>query len=140
MFILAKHFSNFYSVMSMIKQNNQLDVYRMIADPTRRKILELLREQERPVQSLQSHLPITLGAISQHLQLLHRSGLVSRTRRGKQRIYRLEARNLDEIDPACAGIRHVRGVETRPLRALLKNNFALGGVNSSLVVRRYPHD
>jgi len=82
----------------MIKQNNQLDVYRMIADPTRRKILELLREQERPVQSLQSHLPITLGAISQHLQLLHRSGLVSRTRRGKQRIYRLEARNLDEID------------------------------------------
>lgn len=98
MFILAKHFSNFYSVMSMIKQNNQLDVYRMIADPTRRKILELLREQERPVQSLQSHLPITLGAISQHLQLLHRSGLVSRTRRGKQRIYRLEARNLDEID------------------------------------------
>lgn len=80
------------------KQNNQLDVYRMIADPNRRKILELLQEEERPVQSLQPHLPITLGAISQHLQLLHRSGLVSRTKRGKQRIYRLEARNLHEVD------------------------------------------
>lgn len=82
----------------MSKQNNQLDVYRMIADPTRRKILELLREEELPVTSLQTHLPITLGAISQHLQLLHRSGLVSRTKRGKQRIYRLDARNLDEVD------------------------------------------
>jgi len=30
--------------------------------------------------------------------LLHRSGLVSRTKRGKQRIYRLDARNLDEVD------------------------------------------
>lgn len=55
-------------------------------------------EAERPVQDLQPHLPITLGAISQHLQLLHRSGLVSRTRRGKQRIYRLEPENLHEID------------------------------------------
>lgn len=82
----------------MNKQNNQLDVYRMIADPTRRRILELLREEERPVTFFQTHLPITLGAISQQLQLLHKSGLVSRTKRGKQRIYRLEARNLDEVD------------------------------------------
>jgi len=50
------------------------------------------------VQDFQRHLPITLGAISQHLQLLRRSGLVSRTRRGKQRIYRLEPDNLHEVD------------------------------------------
>jgi DNA-binding transcriptional ArsR family regulator len=79
-------------------ENNRLDVYRMIADPNRRKILELLQEEERPVQAFQSYLPITLGAISQHLQLLHRSGLVSRTKRGKQRVYRLEANNLHEVD------------------------------------------
>ena len=36
--------------------------------------------------------------MSQHLQLLHRSGRVSRTPRGKQRIYRIEARSLKEID------------------------------------------
>ena len=82
----------------MNNENNQLDIYRMIADPNRRKILELLQAEERAVQSLQPHLPITLGAISQHLQLLHRSGLVSRTKRGKQRIYRLEARRLQEVD------------------------------------------
>jgi len=79
-------------------EHNQLDVYRMIADPNRRKILELLQEEEQAVQSLQPHLSITMGAVSQHLQLLHRSGLVSRTKRGKQRIYRLEASKLREID------------------------------------------
>ena len=88
-----------------MSQNNQLDVYRMIADPNRRKILELLQEDERPVQAFQPHLPITLGAISQHLQLLHRSGLVSRTRRGKQRIYRLEPDKLHEVDEWLAQFR-----------------------------------
>ena len=48
--------------------------------------------------ALGSHLPITTGAVSQHLQLLRRSGLVSRTKQGKQRIYRLEARRLREVD------------------------------------------
>jgi DNA-binding transcriptional ArsR family regulator len=84
--------------MPNTSQNKHLDIYRIIADPNRRKILELLQEKERPVQSLQPHLRITLGAISQHLQLMHRSGLVSRVRRGKQRIYRLEGRPLQEID------------------------------------------
>jgi DNA-binding transcriptional ArsR family regulator len=79
-------------------QSESGDVYRALADPNRRRILELLREQDRSVLALGSHLPITTGAVSQHLQLLRRSGLVSRTKRGKQRIYRLEARRLREID------------------------------------------
>lgn len=79
-------------------QNNRLDIYRLIADPNRRKILELLQAEDRPVRALEPHLPITLGAISQHLQLLRRSGLVSRTRHGRQRIYHLEAQNLREVD------------------------------------------
>ena len=84
--------------MANIRENKELDIYRVIADPNRRKILELLQEEERPVRALQPHLQITMGAISQHLQLLLRSGLVSRTKDGKQRIYRLQARNLQEID------------------------------------------
>ena len=79
-------------------EGNQPDVYRIIADANRRKILELLRENEHAVQSLQPHLGITMGAVSQHLQLLHRSGLVSRRKRGKQRIYRLDASKLKEVD------------------------------------------
>lgn len=81
------------------------DVYKAIADPNRRRILELLRETDRSVLALGSHLPITTGAVSQHLQLLLRSGLVSRTKRGKQRIYRLEAKRLREIDAWLDGFR-----------------------------------
>jgi DNA-binding transcriptional ArsR family regulator len=79
-------------------ESEAADVYRALADPNRRRILELLREQDRSVLALGSHLPITTGAVSQHLQLLRRSGLVSRTKPGKQRIYRLEARRLREVD------------------------------------------
>jgi DNA-binding transcriptional ArsR family regulator len=84
--------------MQNVSPNKQLDIYRAIVEPNRRKILELLQTEDRAVQSLQPHLGITLGAVSQHLQLLLRSGLVSRTKLGKQRIYRLEAQRLREVD------------------------------------------
>ena len=79
-------------------QSETVDVYRALVDPNRRRILELLRDEDRSVLALGAHLPITIGAVSQHLQLLRRSGLVSRTKQGKQRIYRLEAERLREID------------------------------------------
>jgi 3-oxoacyl-[acyl-carrier-protein] synthase II len=43
--------------------------------------------------------------------------------------------NLDDPDPACGNLRHIRLIEAAELRAAIKNNFALGGVNSSIVVR-----
>ena len=46
-------------------------------------------------------------------------------------------RNLETVDPECAKIRHVDGVERHPIRTALKNNFAFGGVNTSLVLRRF---
>lgn len=43
--------------------------------------------------------------------------------------------NLEEVDPACSGLRHVLEVEERPVRTVLSNNFAFGGVNTSLLLR-----
>lgn len=85
-----------------------------------------------PVSSLKGHLGHTMAA-SGALELL--AG-VEMLRRGRL----IPTLNLDDVDPACAGIRHVTGRETEPATTLIKNNFALGGVNSSLVVRRNPHD
>lgn len=48
----------------------------------------------------------------------------------------LPTHNLDELDPRCAGIMHVREPLERPLRLALKNNFGLGGVNTSIVFGR----
>jgi 3-oxoacyl-[acyl-carrier-protein] synthase II len=87
---------------------------------------------EVPVSSLKGHLGHTMAACGA-LELLAGAEMLRRQ-------CLVPTLNLDEVDPACAGICHVRQMESRTLRALLKNNFALGGVNSSLVVRRYPHD
>jgi len=46
--------------------------------------------------------------------------------------------NLDNIDPLCANVQHIQAVTRRPISTVLKNNFALGGINSSIILRRYP--
>lgn len=45
--------------------------------------------------------------------------------------------NLDNVDPLCAGVLHLKGVVARRVNTVIKNNFALGGVNSSILLRRY---
>jgi 3-oxoacyl-[acyl-carrier-protein] synthase II len=42
--------------------------------------------------------------------------------------------NLEEVDPACDGLRHIVEGEERPVRRVLSNNFAFGGVNTSLLL------
>ncbi|HXV60708.1 MAG TPA: metalloregulator ArsR/SmtB family transcription factor [Vicinamibacteria bacterium] len=75
----------------------QSDVFHAIADPTRRRILELLRDGDRPVQDLVTRVDVTFGAVSQHLKTLRESGLVSCRKDGRRRIYRLQAEPLRQI-------------------------------------------
>jgi len=49
----------------------------------------------------------------------------------------LPTHNLDHVDPLCASVTHVRVVTRRRVDTVMKNNFALGGVNSSLIIRRF---
>ena len=49
----------------------------------------------------------------------------------------LPTHNLDHVDPLCASVTHVREVARRRVDTVMKNNFALGGVNSSLILRRF---
>jgi 3-oxoacyl-[acyl-carrier-protein] synthase II len=45
--------------------------------------------------------------------------------------------NLENIDPQCAGVRHVVKNEKLNINTFMKNSFALGGTNCSLIIRRY---
>ena len=45
--------------------------------------------------------------------------------------------HLDDPDPECSGIDLVREVGTHRIDTILKNNFALGGINAALVLRRF---
>ena len=77
--------------------SKQSDVYRAIADGNRRRLLELLREQERSVQELMPHFDVTMGAISQHLRILEESGLVARRKQGRFRYYRAKPQALKRV-------------------------------------------
>lgn len=73
------------------------DIFQAIADPTRRAILDRLREGEQPVGQLAEPFEMSLPAISQHLQILCNAGLVSQQRAGRQRLYRLNPAPLQQV-------------------------------------------
>jgi DNA-binding transcriptional ArsR family regulator len=72
------------------------ETFSALADPTRRAILTRLAEGEATVNELAQPFPITLQAVSKHLKVLERAGLVSRTRTAQLRPARLEAARLAE--------------------------------------------
>ncbi|MEM6727830.1 MAG: metalloregulator ArsR/SmtB family transcription factor [Pseudomonadota bacterium] len=68
-----------------------------LADPTRRAILEALREGPSSVTGLAAALPVSRPAVSQHLKVLSDAGLVSSKAQGTARHYRLEQRGLADL-------------------------------------------
>jgi len=68
-----------------------------IADPTRRRVLERLREGPLPVGRLARGLGVTRPAVSQHLRVLERARLVQARREGTRRIYSVDVRGLQEL-------------------------------------------
>src|SRR4051794_41181187 len=67
-----------------------------LADPTPRSILTRLAEAAATVSELAAPLPVTLPAISRHLKVLERAGLIARSREAQWRPSRLQADPLDE--------------------------------------------
>jgi DNA-binding transcriptional ArsR family regulator len=71
-------------------------VFGALADPTRRAILAQLTEGDRSVMELAAPFPVSQPAISRHLKVLERAGLISRSRRATVRLSHLEAEPLRE--------------------------------------------
>jgi DNA-binding transcriptional ArsR family regulator len=65
------------------------DVFRAIADPTRRAVLDLLLKAERSVGDLSEKFEISQPALSQHLRVLREANLVKARWAGRERFYRL---------------------------------------------------
>lgn len=63
------------------------DLLDALGDPTRRSILEQLRDGPRPVGVLARRLPVSRPAVSQHLRVLRKAGLVSARQEGTRRLY-----------------------------------------------------
>jgi DNA-binding transcriptional ArsR family regulator len=69
----------------------------VLADPTRRKVFERLRAGPRPVNALAAGLPVSRPAVSQHLKVLKRAGLVEERSVGVRRIYSIRREGLGEL-------------------------------------------
>lgn len=72
-------------------------MFRAVADPTRRALLDLLLERERSVNELRVRFCVSQPAISQHLGILRRAGLVKSRREGRRRLYQVEAKPIEDV-------------------------------------------
>ncbi len=72
------------------------DVYRAISDPTRRRILELLRERDMTAGELAAHFPQAKPTLSRHFGVLKEAGLIQGDRSGTTITYRLNVSVLEE--------------------------------------------
>ena len=79
--------------------------FEALAEPNRRRILDLLREGERPAGDLVDALAISQPGVSKHLKLLREAGLVSVRADGQRRLYRMEPAGLSELETWLAPYR-----------------------------------
>src|SRR5690348_7578717 len=80
-------------------------VFAALADPTRRAILARLRQGEASVSALAEPFDISLPAISRHLKVLERAGLIARGRQAQWRPCRLDAAPIEEVAAWAGGYR-----------------------------------
>jgi len=73
------------------------DPFNAIAEPRRRKLLEVLGEQEIPVNEIVEQVGWSQPTVSKHLGVLKQVGLVKERREGRQRLYRVNAEGLKPI-------------------------------------------
>ena len=105
------------------------DAFAAAAEPTRRRILQLLARGPEYAGDIAGHFHVTRPAISQHLGVLADAGLVTAEQQGRQRLYRIEpsgiarlqaeiatfwTRELDELVRDAATIAGARRTDTAP--------------------------
>jgi len=86
-----------------------------LADPTRRRIVELLAEGELTAGEIASQFPTARPGVSRHLRVLREHGLVCARAQGRRRLYSLDPRPLEELD---AWLDHYSGFWRNRLDAL----------------------
>jgi DNA-binding transcriptional ArsR family regulator len=93
--------------MGAVSATPAVDVFRAVADPTRRAILDRLRSVELSVNDLAGPFDMTQPAISQHLRILLDAGLVEAEQIGRQRLYKLNAQPLRKVFQWAGLYRHL---------------------------------
>ncbi len=91
------------------------------------KAIQQLFTDQVPVSSLKGHLGHTMAA-SGTIELAGCVGML-------QQQQLIATRNLEQVDELCRGIDHLQQNRTQSVKTILKNNFAMGGINSTIILR-----
>src|ERR671912_257030 len=81
-----------------------VDAFAVLAEPTRRRILDELRRSDSSVGELVGALAVSQPTMSKHLKVLRDAGFVSARTAAQQRIYRIETGPLEALDEGLAGV------------------------------------
>ena len=112
--------------------NDQLDAtFAALADPTRRAILARLASGEASVMELAEPFDMSQPAISRHLKVLERAGLISRSRDAQRRPCRMEPGPLAEATAWIERYREIWEANSQRLYGLLEQLKAARGISSS---------
>jgi DNA-binding transcriptional ArsR family regulator len=98
--------------------HSESDVFAAISHPSRRQMLDLLRDGDRSVNTIARHFPMSRPAVSQHLRILLDAGLVTEERHGRERRYHLLP---ERLGPVREWIAHYEQFWDDRLRRLAKH-------------------
>lgn len=96
--------------------------FAVLAEPNRRRLVELLRDGERPVGELVDGLGLSQPAVSKHLRVLRDAGLVEVRPSAQRRLYRLRPEPLMELDEWVGSFRRLWADSLDRLDAHLEEN------------------
>ena len=98
--------------------------FHALADPTRRAVLDLLRQGAQPAGQIAGAFPVSRPAISKHLRQLRRARLVVEHRRGRHRYYQLNAEPLKAVDSWLERYRNFWQANLMNLKTFVEEEYA----------------
>ncbi|MCA1812046.1 MAG: metalloregulator ArsR/SmtB family transcription factor [Halobacteriales archaeon] len=98
------------------------DVFTVLADPTRRRLVEVLHAGERSVGDLVEAVAIHQPGVSRHLRILQEAGFVTARAEGQRRIYSLRPEPLRQLDAWMRRYAHDQLDRVRRLAALVETD------------------
>jgi len=105
--VFDTHYQKVFTYLSHSYKILKMDAFEALADPTRRRILEMLAERELAAGEIARRFDMTPPAVSQHLKILRNAELVSVRNDAQRRMYALEPRGLADLDAWLARYRRL---------------------------------
>lgn len=96
-----------------------LDVFQVIGDPSRRKMLSLLCEDRFTINSLADHFDMSRPAVSKHVKILHNAGFISIEDSGRERYCSLKKDGFDELKTWISFFDEFWGAKLKKLDSLM---------------------